>query len=84
MKTLFFVTFTAIPSSPITADDLFVKDGKFIAIGKENVAAKKERERQIMSKNTGKEFITSTSSAGAGRQQRRDILPLLLFNVQLK
>lgn len=60
---------------------MFVKDGKFIAIGKENVAAKKETERLIMSKNIGKQFITSTTSAGAGRQQRLDILHLFFFFV---
>uniref|UniRef100_A0A8C1DZU5 Uncharacterized protein n=1 Tax=Cyprinus carpio carpio TaxID=630221 RepID=A0A8C1DZU5_CYPCA len=60
----FATTVTSVPSSPITADDVFVKDGKFIAIGKDNVAAKKETERLIMSKNTGKQFITSTTSAG--------------------
>jgi len=68
----FYITFTAVPSSPITSDDVFVKDGKFIAIGKENVAAKKETERLIMSKNTGKQFVSSTTSAGAGRQLTLD------------
>lgn len=82
MKSLFYVTFTAVPSSPITSDDVFAKDGKFIAIGKENVAAKKETERLIMSKNIGKQFVTSTTSAGAGRQLRLDILTQTL-NLQL-
>ncbi|KAA0721974.1 Collagen alpha-1(XVII) chain 180 kDa bullous pemphigoid antigen 2 [Triplophysa tibetana] len=54
----------AIPSSPITADDVFVKDGMFIGLGKDNVAAKKETERLVMSKNTGKQFTTLTTSAG--------------------
>ncbi|TRY65927.1 hypothetical protein DNTS_012338 [Danionella cerebrum] len=58
-------TITAVQSGAVTNDDEFMKEGKFMAIGKDNVAAKKETERMIMSKNTGKQFATSGTTAGA-------------------
>lgn len=52
--------FAVVPSSPVTTDDVFVKDYKFMLLEKDNVPAKKESER-LLSKNTGKQFTSTTS-----------------------
>uniref|UniRef100_A0A4W4H057 Uncharacterized protein n=1 Tax=Electrophorus electricus TaxID=8005 RepID=A0A4W4H057_ELEEL len=54
----------SVPSSPGPADDVFAKDYKFMLLEKENTPAKKESERLVMSKNSGKQFTSTTSANG--------------------
>uniref|UniRef100_A0A3B1IW36 Uncharacterized protein n=1 Tax=Astyanax mexicanus TaxID=7994 RepID=A0A3B1IW36_ASTMX len=59
-------TTAAAPSSPVTTDDVFGKDYRFMLIEKDNVAVKKETERLIKSKDSGKHFTSTTSTSGPG------------------
>ena len=53
------------PSSPIN-DEASSKDFKFILIEKENAPVKKETERLVMTKDTGKQFMSAAPSTSAG------------------
>lgn len=46
------------PSSP-TYDEASGKDFKFVLIEKENAPVKKETERLVMTKDTGKQFMSA-------------------------
>ena len=50
------VDFSVVPSSPTPSDDVFSKDFKFMLLEKDNAPVKKETERLIMSKDSGKQF----------------------------
>uniref|UniRef100_A0AAY4EYU3 Uncharacterized protein n=1 Tax=Denticeps clupeoides TaxID=299321 RepID=A0AAY4EYU3_9TELE len=49
-----------------SSDDVFVNDYKFMLLEKEKSAAKKESERLITAKDTGKQFTTHAAGAGLG------------------
>lgn len=53
------------PSSP-TIEEASGKDFKFVLIEKENAPVKKETERLVMTKDTGKQFMSAAPSAFAG------------------
>lgn len=49
---------TVAPSSP-SYDDTLSKDFKFVLVEKENTPVKKESERLVMTKDTGKQFMSA-------------------------
>lgn len=53
------------PGSP-TNDEASSKDFKFVLIEKENAPVKKETERLVMAKDTGKQFMSAAPSASTG------------------
>lgn len=56
------------PSSPST-DEASGKDFKFVMIEKDNAPVKKETERLVTTKDTGKQFM---SAAPAGNNQKNN------------
>ncbi|KAK5900000.1 hypothetical protein CesoFtcFv8_009418 [Champsocephalus esox] len=68
-------TTTVRPSSPIN-DESPGKDFKFVLIEKENAPVKKETERLVMTKDTGKQFMSTahatTSAFFSGDSLQRD------------
>lgn len=61
------VFLTVRPSSPST-DEASGKDFKFVMIEKDNAPVKKETERLVTTKDTGKQFM---SAAPAGNNQKQ-------------
>lgn len=53
------------PGSP-TNDEASGKDFKFVMVEKENAPVKKETERLIMTKDTGKQFMSAAPAATSG------------------
>lgn len=62
------LTATVRPSSPIT-DEASGKDFKFVLIEKENAPIKKETERLVMAKDTGKQFMSAASASASGNSK---------------
>ena len=56
---------TVRPSSPIN-DESPGKDFKFVLIEKENAPVKKETERLVMTKDTGKQFMSTAHATTSG------------------
>lgn len=56
---------TVRPSSP-TADEAMGKDFKFVLIEKENAPLKKETERLVVTKDTGKQFMSAAPAMASG------------------
>lgn len=53
------------PSSP-TNDEASGKDFKFVLIEKENMPVRKETERLVMTKDTGKQFMSAVPASTSG------------------
>lgn len=51
------------PSSPTIDETTSGKDFKFVLIEKENAPVKKETERLVMTKDTGKQFMSAAPAA---------------------
>lgn len=56
---------TVRPSSPIN-DEASGKDFKFVLIEKENAPVKKETERLVKTKDTGKQFMSALPASASG------------------
>lgn len=56
---------TVRPSSPIN-DEASGKDFKYVLIEKENSPVKKETERLVMAKDTGKQFMSAAPTSISG------------------
>lgn len=57
--------FTVRPSSPIN-DEASGKDFNYVLIEKENSPVKKETERLVMAKDTGKQFMSAAPTSISG------------------
>lgn len=73
---------TVRPSSP-TNDEASGKDFKFVLIEKENAPVKKETERLIMTKDTGKQFMSPAPPSTSGNSTTALILLLLILLTRL-
>lgn len=59
---------TVRPSSPIS-DEASGKDFKFVLIEKENTPVKKDTERLVMTKDTGKTFLSAAPVSASGNTE---------------
>ena len=67
---------TVRPSSP-TYDEASGKDFKFVLIEKENAPIKKETERLVMTKDTGKQFMSAAPVGVSGNTNYYKVLLLI-------
>ncbi len=56
---------TVRPSGP-AFDEVSGKDLKFVLIEKENAPVRKETERLVMAKDTGKQFMSAAPASASG------------------
>uniref|UniRef100_A0A8C3AJA7 Uncharacterized protein n=1 Tax=Cyclopterus lumpus TaxID=8103 RepID=A0A8C3AJA7_CYCLU len=59
-----------------SSDDASGRDFKFVLIEKDNVAARKEAERLVMTKDTGKQFMSAAPAHASGNTTSYQVLLL--------
>lgn len=71
---------TVRPGSPIN-DEASGKDFKYVLIEKDNVPLKKESERLIMAKDTGKQFMSAAPTTVSGNFKYFYLLCIPHYNI---